>query len=125
MSWKSLFVEEDSHAANAPHTEAHPEEKPSAPLKSSIPGIPAIPGISISTAAPSSTLPVGLTGTPGIDPQMAISFIEKLRSKYAASPFASLLESFHNTFVNLTDAIPEEGSRFRTAIKLQTGVDST
>ena len=126
---KSLFVVEDPHATKPAEAEVHPSTP--APQKTTggsvIPGIPNIPGVTSSGQQPTpvltSQVPVGT-----IDPAQTTSFLEGLRSKFSSSPFSAIIEQFRTTVDGLAEDIPQEGNRFRTALKLlksQAGVDST
>ena len=114
-SIKHLVVEEDPNAPPKPEpVAAAPARQPQ-----NIPGIPGIPGIPSVSPAPVAVFPVPVTtpGTAPADANLTANFAEKLRGKYATSPFADLLTRFHSSLETLHDFIPEEGNRFRASLK--------
>lgn len=121
-SLKHLVIEEDPNAAQ-------PEPTPVAQSQraSGIPGIPGIPGL---PSTPAPALPVTFpTAIPNgtSDANLTATFVGKLREKFGTAPSAALLTQFTSTLESLAEAIPEEGSRFRAALKVlakQNGVTS-
>lgn len=127
MNWKSMLFESDPNAAA-------PEEKPSkvasTPTPTGIPSLAGIPGLS-TVLAPAQVVfsqrptpgSVTLQATPNAD--QTANFLGKLRDKLATAAASGLLNSFVSTMESLVDAIPEEGNRFRAAVKVlskQSGV---
>ena len=106
-------LEEDSNA---------PQEAPVEPaqrktgIPSGIPGITGIPGL---TSTPVPAAPSMLsTITISADANLTTGFVAKLREKFTASAFAGVLMQFSSTLEALTEDTPEEGKRFRMAIKV-------
>jgi hypothetical protein len=74
----------------------------------------------------SNTFSIGTASA--VDSTLATGFIEKLKGKYSSSPHNPIVEQFAATIESLQEFIPEEGNRFRAALKqLQKtqGFDST
>lgn len=104
-----LGTKEPHHAADVPVT-----------VTPAIPGIPGITRIPTSVAVPeAATPPIGV-----IDPALNSSFIEKLRTKFSNSPLYPVTVSFNKLLGTLQEFIPEEGQRFRAALKQLEGVDA-
>ena len=55
--------------------------------------------------------------TAAIDPNALTNFIDMLHGKMEKSPASAIIQQFITLLDSLSDAIPDEGSRFRTAIK--------
>ena len=127
---KHLVVEEDNKDEKAP--ESNPVPPTTQPTRTSnipgIPGLAGIPGLSSTPAAApvqqvptfTPTGPVTVTADANLAGQMAA----KLREKFAGSPYNAILNQFSTTLAGLTEDIPEEGRRFRAALKLQSNVTS-
>ena len=82
-------------------------------------GIPGIPGISIPaqpSASVPSILPSTVQGT--ADANLTATFVGKLREKFTAAASAGVLSQFTSTLEALTEDTPEEGKRFRMAVKV-------
>lgn len=87
------------------------EDEPTAPTPQAAPPTPAaapVTGYAAPVAFAPTSVPIG--DTP--------NFVEVLRGHFPESPSHSLVEEFHATIESLADAIPEEGSRFRAALKV-------
>lgn len=52
-----------------------------------------------------------------VDPNRVTDFVTRFRAKLAQSPNASPIQAFLTIAESLTDAIPDEGGRFRAALK--------
>jgi len=92
---------------------------------SGLPGIPGLPGQP--GAAGLGALPIAGFEPGQIDASMSSTFIEKLKSKYLGSPTYPVIEQFTNSLETLAEFIPDEGSRYRAALKqlVKTGVDGS
>jgi len=103
-----------------------PPEKPTDAHASGDPqGIPGLPG-AVAATGPAVSAPAYVapsTPNPG-DSTVTNAFIEKLKSKYATSPLYPVIEQFTTSLESLGDFIPEEGNRFRAALKQLKGIDS-
>ena len=118
---KHLVVEDDPTQAQpdvAPVTPvAQPQQRTSSPLT----GIPGLGGIGLGqqqqqqAPAPVASTPI-MTGA--VDANLTASFVQKLHDKLANSPFNAVLNQFQSTMESLAEAIPEEGNRFRAAMKV-------
>lgn len=82
------------------------------------------------TAAPTKTVPLssvtsastvravptsGVTGA--ADPKQQSDFVTTLRNKLASSPASATISQFFTIAESLSEAIPDEGGRFRAALK--------
>lgn len=63
-------------------------------------------------------IPTGIETHSAVDADMTTTFVNMLRSKYSESPFDAVIQQFHSTIEALSDSIPEEGNRFRAALKV-------
>jgi hypothetical protein len=88
-------------------TEKHDSTTPT-PVATSAAPIPAATPVPV-TAAP---IPAG-----AIDPTRVEKFVTSLRGKLAASPTSATIASFFTIAESLAEAIPDEGGRFRAALK--------
>ena len=100
-----------------PNTPAQQTTQPQAAQpQTGIPGIPGIPSAAAPSTSPTSILPTVTQGT--VDANLTATFVGKLREKFAASAFAGILSQFTSTLEALTEDTPEEGKRFRMAVKV-------
>lgn len=117
MSIKSMF--HDAIFEDTPETE-QPNTTPQAPVQRAPRGIPGIPSTVVAAPASTISIPSG-----SADVNLSADYVEKLRAKFVATSTYALLTQFTATLESLSEAIPEEGSRFRAALKVlakQTGV---
>lgn len=121
---KHLVIEEDP---NATPEEAQPttpaaktSTRPSAPV--GIPGLAGIPGLSAATApAPvQQAAPVfhSTGAAPAADANLTQTYVAKLREQFTKGPYAATLNQFNTTMESLAEDLPQEGSRFRAALKV-------
>ena len=78
-------------------------------------------------AATSVAQSTSVAPTPIVDSNLTATFVSNLREKFDTASSATLLGQFTNTLESLSEAIPEEGIRFRAALKVlakQNGVTS-
>lgn len=123
MNFKSLLFDD------TPKQEIPPAAvKPAEPVQQPVRGIPGLPGFN--TAPTAAQQQQAYTPQPQqvvADPAMSSGFVEKLRGKYSTSPLYPVIEQFGNA-VEAMSEVPEEGSRFRAALKFlqkQSGIDAT
>lgn len=121
-----LVLEEDP---NTPPPSNPAQVVPIVPVKASgIPGIPGIPGVSmpsqpIANVPTTTSMPIGTNVS--ADANLTATYVGKLREKFGTSVFNSILTQFSSTMESLSEAIPEEGNRFRASLKVlgkQSGV---
>jgi archaellum component FlaC len=114
---KHLVVEEDPNATQPePTPVAQPKHQQTA---AGIPGLAGIPGFSSAPPTQQTTTSILPSSTQGTaDANLTATFVGKLREKFATSAFAGLLTQFTSTLEALTEDTPEEGKRFRMAIKV-------
>ena len=97
----SIFVTEDpSVVMTKPHTDE--VKSPPAPA----------PRVAVVTTTPGTNIT-----TPPVDGQRATTIIEALRAKLASAPTSATITQFQTIAESLSDAIPEEGARFRATLK--------
>jgi hypothetical protein len=116
---KHLVVEEDDSEKQTPESSVPvpQQQRTTTGIPAGIPGIPGIPTYAAPQVTPlpvASSTPVTVTADPNLSGQMAA----KLREKFAASPYSGILSQFSSTLESLSEAIPEEGNRFRAAMKV-------
>lgn len=76
------------------------------------------------TADPVVSIAMNTMSTPALsmpisaDGSLTAGFTEKLKSKLAVSPSFSVVQIFMDNLTALTEVIPEEGNRFRAALKV-------
>jgi hypothetical protein len=113
--------EGDSSTPTQQSTQSQPttQSQKAIPGISGIPGISDIPGIPGISAVPSTaTQPHTIVIASSPDVNLSASMVAKLREKFAASPYNAVLTQFAATMDSLSEAIPEEGNRFRAAMKV-------
>lgn len=120
---KHLVVEEeegDKTETVAAQPQSQTQQRPAGIPGITIPGLstaaPSTPATSFTPAftSPAASAPVTVTADPNLAQQMR----DKLREKFAASPYSGILTQFAATLESLAEAIPEEGNRFRAAMKV-------
>jgi hypothetical protein len=120
---KHLVVEEEEGDNKVEAPVAAPVATQQQQPTTSIPGLGGI-GFGVTPAqptfaAPSFTSPVATTPvTVSVDANLAGQYVAKLREKFTASPYSGVLTQFAATLDSLVEAIPEEGARFRAAMKV-------
>jgi hypothetical protein len=119
---KHLVVEEDPNEQKT-ETATPAAATPHTTTPTGIPGLAGISGLS-SAPAPSAPSPVQFQATAPVtaDANLASQMAAKLREKFTASPYNAILSNFASTLTGLAEDIPEEGRRFRAALKLQSNV---
>ena len=121
---KHLVVEDDPNAPQSePAAQPQPQPTQQTTRPSAVPGIPGlagIPGLSASAPAPVQAAPVfHPTGAaPAPDANLTQTYVGKLREKFASSPYSATLNQFNSTMESLAEDLPQEGSRFRAALKV-------
>lgn len=115
-SIKHLVVEDDLNVV---------KEAPAQPTKSvagitGIPGIPGISGIQPTQQPIQTATAVHVDGNVQVAPDdnLTQTYVGKLREKFATSPYNATLNQFMTTMESLSEDLPQEGSRFRAALKV-------
>jgi len=120
---KHLVVEDDPNAvkeAPAATTPVAAQPQPTSRPIAGIPGIPGIPGITGIQSQPVQAAPVHVDGNvqAAPDDNLTQTYVGKLREKFATSPYSATLNQFMTTMESLSEDLPQEGSRFRAALKV-------
>ena len=123
-SLKHALVEEDPNAATQPEPAAQPKQQQQTRPSTAPTGIPSLSGLpSFSGGAAPATAPVAPvfhpTGAaPAPDANLTQTYVGKLREQFAKGPYAATLNQFNTTMESLAEDLPQEGSRFRAALKV-------
>jgi hypothetical protein len=99
MNWKSILFDDN------PSSQTAPPAKPTGPVSQSSAPVPQI----------TSSLPVAAINA---DAPASAGFVDILRTHFPESPFHPQIQEFTEVLESLADSIPEEGGRFRAALKV-------